>query len=104
MADTFGAWCKSRILAVIDDCCRKTLCVIADISISGARVACEIDARVGAYGKYACIVSDDGTEFTSRAILKWADQNDVAWYSIDPGTPQRDSPSSSPSTAACVTN
>lgn len=30
-----------------------------------------------------------GTEFTSRAILKWAEQNDVAWHSIDPGKPQQ---------------
>ena len=30
-----------------------------------------------------------GTEFTSRAILKWADQNDVPWHYIDPGKPQQ---------------
>jgi putative transposase len=30
-----------------------------------------------------------GTEFTSRAILKWADDNDVAWHYIDPGKPQQ---------------
>ena len=54
-----------------------------------ARVACELDALVRIYGKPACIVSDNGTEFTSRAILKWADQNDVAWHCIDPGKPQQ---------------
>ncbi len=31
------------------------------------------------YGKPACIVSDNDTEFTSRAILKWAGDNDVDW-------------------------
>lgn len=30
-----------------------------------------------------------GTEFTSWAILKWADQNDVPWHYIDPGKPQQ---------------
>ena len=89
MADTFGASRKFRILAVIDDCCRESLCLVADTSISGARVARELDALVRIYGKPACIVSDNGTEFTSRAILKWADQNDVAWHYIDPGKPQQ---------------
>ena len=89
VADTFGASRKFRILAVIDDCCRENLCLVADTSISGARVARELDALVRIYGKPACIVSDNGTEFTSRAILKWADQNEVAWHYIDPGKPQQ---------------
>lgn len=89
VADTFGASRKFRILAVIDDCCRENLCLVADTSISGARVARELEALVRIYGKPACIVSDNGTEFTSRTILKWAEQNDVAWHYIDPGKPQQ---------------
>ncbi len=53
------------------------------------RVARELDALVRVYGKPACIVSDNGTEFTSRAILKWAGDNDVDWHYIDPGKPQQ---------------
>jgi putative transposase len=41
------------------------------------------------YGKPSCIVSDNGTEFTSRAILKWAGDNKVDWHYIDPGKPQQ---------------
>lgn len=89
LSDSFGASRKFRILAVIDDCCRENLCLIADTSISGARVARELDALVRIYGKPSCIVSDNGTEFTSRAILKWADQNAVPWHYIDPGKPQQ---------------
>ncbi len=89
LSDSFGASRKFRILAVIDDCCRENLCLMADTSISGARVARELDALVRVYGKPGCIVSDNGTEFTSRAILKWADQNDVPWHYIDPGKPQQ---------------
>ena len=116
VADRFGASRKFRILAVIDDCCRENLCLVADTSLSGARVARELDALVRVYGKPDCIVSDNGTKFTSRAILKWAEQNDVAWHYIDPGKPQHRAmcpplvqgpwrgPSSSRSTGACVTN
>ena len=89
LADSFGASRKFRILAVIDDCCRENLCLTADTSISGARVARELDALMRIYGKPACIVSDNGTEFTSRAILKWADKNGVPWHYIDPGKPQQ---------------
>ena len=85
----FGACRKFRILAVNDDCCRENLVLIADTSISGARVARELDALVRIYGKPACIVSDNGTEFTSKAILKWANENGVEWHYIDPGKPQQ---------------
>ncbi len=30
-----------------------------------------------------------GTEFTSKAILKWAYDNGVEWHYIDPGKPQQ---------------
>ena len=89
LSDTFGASRRFRILAVNDDCCRENLCLVADTSISGARVARELDALVRTYGKPACIVSDNGTEFTSRAIVKWANDNKVDWHYIDPGKPQQ---------------
>ena len=59
LSDSFGASRKFRILAVIDNCCRENLCVTAGTSISGARVARELDALVWNYGKPACIVSDN---------------------------------------------
>ncbi len=33
------------------------------------------------------IVSDNGTELTSNAILRWADDSRVAWHYIAPGKP-----------------
>ena len=62
-----------------------------------------MDALVRIYGKPAYIVPDNGTEFTSKAILKWANDNNVEWHYIDPGKPSR-TVTSSHSTAACVTN
>ena len=53
VSDTFGASRKFRMLAVNDDCCRENLCLMADTSISGARVARELDALVRIYGKPA---------------------------------------------------
>ena len=87
VADTFGASRRLRILAINDDACRENLCLVGDTSISGVRVARELDTLVRLYGKPASIVSDNGTEFTSRAILNWASENRVEWHYIDPGKP-----------------
>jgi len=48
-----------------------------------------LDALVRIYGKPSCIVSDNGTEFTSRAMLKWARNNKVNLHYVDPGKPQQ---------------
>ena len=63
--------------------------MVVDTSLSGARVARERTALIRVYGKPGCIVSDNGPEFTSRAILKWADESEVPWHYIDPGKPQQ---------------
>ena len=80
MSDTFDASRKFRILAVNDDCTRENPGLIADTSLSGARVVRELTAMIRIDGKPDCIVSDNGTEFTSAAILKWAGDTGVAWH------------------------
>ena len=35
------------------------------------------------------VVSDNGTELTSNAILTWVDQSRVAWHYIAPGKPMQ---------------
>jgi putative transposase len=74
---------------VNDDFCRENLCLAPDTSISEVRVARELDALIRIYGKPACIVSDNVREFTSKAILKWANDNKVEWHYIDAGKPQQ---------------
>ncbi|TQF82054.1 transposase [Elioraea sp. Yellowstone] len=40
----------------------------------------------------AVIVSDNGTEVTSVAVLRWAGERGVAWHRIAPGRPQQNTP------------
>src|SRR5213080_4333146 len=47
---------------VVDDCTRECLALIADTSISGIRVARELDRLLDERGKPKMIVSDNGTE------------------------------------------
>lgn len=89
VSDQFRDGRRLRILAVVDDCTRECLALVADTSISGTRVARELDRLLGERGKPATIVSDNGTELTSKAILTWADDHGVAWHYIAPGKPQQ---------------
>jgi putative transposase len=87
VADQFLDGRRLRILAVVDDCSRECLALIPDTSISGIRVARELDRLLADRGKPKMIVSDNGTELTSSAILQWADDRKVAWHYIAPGKP-----------------
>ncbi len=89
VADQFTDGRRFRILEVYDDCTRECLALVADTSISGRRVARELDAIVAWRGKPGTIVSNNGTELTSYAILEWADQRQVGWHYIAPGKPQQ---------------
>ena len=77
------------MLAVVDDHTRECLALGADTSLSGARVARELDALVAIRGKLRMIVSDNGTELTSTAILRWSEDRRVEWHYIAPGKPQQ---------------
>lgn len=78
---------RFRILVVVDDCTRECLTLVADTSLSGLRVARKIDRLIAARGQPRMIVSDNGTELTSSAILRFADDHRIAWHYIAPGKP-----------------
>lgn len=80
---------RFRIMAVVDDCTRECLALIVDTSLSGMRVARELDRLITERGRPKMIVSDNGSEFTSNAILSWADQSRVEWHYIAPGKPMQ---------------
>ena len=78
---------RFRVLVIVDDFTRECLALVADRSISGIRVARELDKIVAVRGRPSGIVSDNGTELTSTAILAWSDRQKVAWHYIAPGKP-----------------
>src|SRR5437867_13006643 len=94
---------RFRILTVVDNCTRECLALVADTSLSGVRVARELDRLMIERGKPKMVVSDNGSELTSNAILTWADHARVEWHYIAPGKSCR-MPSSRASTAGCGTN
>jgi putative transposase len=80
---------RFRILNIVDDVTRECLAAIPDTSISGKRVARELTMLIGKRGKPQMIVTDNGTEFTSNAILGWAKDHGVNWHYIAPGRPMQ---------------
>lgn len=90
VSDAFTDGRRFRILAVIDDYSRECLTLVADTSLSGDRVARELNAIIAKRGaKPKTIVSDNGTEFTSMAILKWCQEAKIGWHYIAPGKPMQ---------------
>ncbi len=89
VSDTLVCSRRIRILAVVDDFTRESLALVVDTSLSGARVARELDAIIAVRGRPLMIVSDNGTELTSLAILRWAQDRQIEWHYIAPGKPQQ---------------
>ena len=89
VSDAFSDGRRFRILAVIDDFTRECVALIADTSLSGTRVARELDAAIAARDRPLMCVSDNGTELTSMAILRWSQERRVEWHYIAPGKPQQ---------------
>jgi putative transposase len=87
VSDQFLDGRRLRILVVVDDCTRECLALIPDTSISGVRVARELDRLIRDRGKPTTIVSDNGTELTSKAILTWTKNHQINWHYIAPGKP-----------------
>lgn len=78
---------RFRILNIVDDVTRECLASVADTSISGLRVVRELSAVMARRGRPGMIVSDNGTEFTSNAVLSWASSMKIDWHYIAPGKP-----------------
>jgi putative transposase len=80
---------RFRILNIVDDVTRECLAAIPDTSISGVRVARELTRLIAKRGKPGMIVSDNGTELTSNAILAWSQDHRIDWHYIAPGKPMQ---------------
>ena len=89
VSDALADGRRFRIPAVVDDFSRECLALVADTPLPGARVARELDALVVRRARPLVCVSDNGTEPTSNAILKWSQERQVDWHHVAPGEPQQ---------------
>jgi putative transposase len=86
VSDTLADGRRFRVLCVLDDFSRECLAAVVDTSLGGVRVVRELELVVNQRGWPHTIVSDNGTELTSKAVLRWAAER-VSWHYIQPGKP-----------------
>ncbi len=89
VSDSFMDGRRFRMLCVVDDSSRECLALVADTSIGGHRLSRELDNIIAIRGKPDTIVSDNGTEMTSNALLKWQGDMGINWHYIAPGKPMQ---------------
>ncbi len=87
--DQFVCGRRFRILNVVDDVTKECLGAIPDVSLSSRRVIRELDRIIARRGPPDMIVSDNGTELTSNAVLAWTQDTGVQWHYIAPGKPSQ---------------
>ena len=80
---------RFRIFAVVDDFTRECLGLVVDTSLTAQRVMRELNYIIEVRGCPRMIVSDNGTEFTSNAILAWQGELGIEWHYIAPGKPMQ---------------
>ena len=86
VSDTLSDGRRFRILCVVDDFSRECLATVVDTSLGGVRVVRELERLAIERAVPQEVVSDNGTELTSGAVLRWATGR-LAWHYIEPGKP-----------------
>jgi len=78
-----------KSLTVVDDATHEAVAVVAEHSISGDRLTRILDQVCAQRGAPSIIRSDNGAEFTGKAMLNWAYRNRVTLKLIEPGKPNQ---------------
>jgi putative transposase len=84
-----GRW--FRILTIVDQYTRECLCTFADRSQTGEKVSEQLNGLISQRGAPESITSDNGSEFTVKAMDLWAHQAGVKLNFIRPGKPVENS-------------
>ena len=78
---------RFRVLNVVDDFTRECVLQVVDFSISGQRLARELDHLTEHRPLPNTIVCDNGPELTGKALFFWSRHTGVKLHFIQPGKP-----------------
>ena len=87
MSDQLANGRRFRILNIVDDYTRECVHQVVDFSISGQRLARELDQLGQSRQLPKTIVCDNGPELTCKAMFFWSKQSLVKLHFIQPGKP-----------------
>jgi len=88
VADALSDGRRFRILNVVDDFSRECLTATVDTSLSGVRVVRELERLSTERAMPQVVVSDNGPELVSNAVLRWASGR-LDWHYIERGKPMQ---------------
>ena len=80
-----GRW--FRVFTLVDHFSRVSPAIEVGSSVTGKRVVAVLERLAKAHGLPRVITTDNGTEFTSRAVDEWAHRSGVKLDFIRPGKP-----------------
>lgn len=89
MADTLADGRQFRLLNVLDDFNREGLAIEIDFSLPAARVVRALNQIIEWRGKPLAIRVDNGPEYISSTLVRWAEKQGIALNYIQPGKPQQ---------------
>lgn len=78
-----------KCLVIVDDGSHEAIAVVAEHAIGGDHLTRILDRICALRGWPAVIRSDNGKEFTGKAMLNWAHRNGVMLRLIEPGKPNQ---------------
>lgn len=78
-----------KMLVIVDDATHEAVAIIPEHSIGGDHLVRLLDQVCAVRGRPAVIRTDNGKEFTGKAMLTWAYRNKVALRLIEPGKPNQ---------------
>lgn len=87
MSDQLADGRRIRTLNIVDDYTRECLAIEVDTSLSGYRVCRALDRLIAERGRPVRIITDNGPEFTSKVLDRWAFEHCVDLQFIEPGKP-----------------
>ena len=89
MADQLATGRSFRTFNVLDDFNREGLGIEVDVSLPAARVIRSLDQIIEWRGKPARIRCDNGPEYISGVLQRWAEMHNIQLDYIQPGQPQQ---------------
>jgi putative transposase len=78
-----------KCLVLVDDGTHEAVAIVPEHTIGGDHLTRILDSICSLRGKPTIIRSDNGPEFTGKAMLTWAHRNGIALRLIEPGKPNQ---------------
>jgi putative transposase len=78
-----------KCLVIVDDATHEAVAIVPEHTIGGDHLTRILDSICSQRGKPSIIRTDNGPEFTGKAMLTWAHRNGIGLRLIEPGKPNQ---------------